>query len=71
MSSDWQCAVIFRRSVVRAPSIICKSSMTGPNGYIALHVATGEESVATAVGINDSMIMEDTTMDVHARGARG
>ena len=57
-------AVIMGRSVVRGPSIIGENAKIGPNAYVGPYTAIGDRCQISNAEVGDSIVMEDTTVDV-------
>ena len=62
--------VIFGRSVVRGPSIIGENCRIGPSAYIGPYTAVGDRCVVTTSEVDDSIVMEDTIIDVRRKIVR-
>jgi glucose-1-phosphate thymidylyltransferase len=62
--------VIFGKSVVRGPSIIGENAKIGPNAYIGPYTAIGDRCQIAAAEIDDSIVMEDTVVDVERKLVR-
>jgi len=62
--------IIFGKSAVRGPSIIGENVKIGPNAYIGPYTAIGDRCQITAAEIDDSIVMEDTVVDVERKLVR-
>ena len=62
--------VVFGKSVVKGPAIIGEGCKIGPNAYIGPYTAIGDRCVVTATEIDDSIIMEDSTVEVQRKLVR-
>ena len=63
-------SVIVGRSVVRGPSIIGENCKIGPNAYIGPYTSIGDRCHVVAAEIDDSIIMDDTVVDVDKKIVR-
>jgi len=63
-------SLIMGRSVVRGPSIVGENCKIGPNAYIGPYTAIGDRCQIAAAEIDDSIVMEDTTIDVERKLVR-
>ena len=59
--------VITGRSVVRGPAIIGSNCKIGPNAYIGPYTAVGDRSHISFAEVDDSIIMEDTRLEVRCK----
>ena len=62
--------VIISRTVVRGPSIIGENCKIGPNTYIGPYTSVGDNCQVKAAEIDDSIIMDDTVVDVERKIVR-
>jgi len=62
--------VIMGRSVVRGPSIIGENCKIGPNAYIGPYTAVGDRCQIRAAEIDDSIVMDDTVVEVERKIVR-
>ena len=58
------------RAVVRGPAIIGNGCMIGPNAYIGPYTAIGDRSHIVAAEVEDSIVMEDATVDIERKFVR-
>jgi glucose-1-phosphate thymidylyltransferase len=63
-------AVIFGKSVVRGPSIIGENCKIGPNAYVGPYTAIGDRCQITTAEVDDSIVMDDTVIDVERKLVR-
>jgi len=63
-------AVIFGKSVVRGPSIIGENCKIGPNAYVGPYTAIGDRCEITTAEVDDSIVMDDTVIDVERKLVR-
>jgi len=63
-------SIITGRSVVRGPSIIGNNCRIGPNAYIGPFSAIGDRCQVSQAEIDDSIIMEDSVIDVEKKIVR-
>ena len=61
---------IFGRSVVRGSSIIDENCKIGPSSYIGPYTAIGDRCHVTVAEVDDSIVMDDTTIDVERKIVR-
>ncbi len=61
---------IMGRSVVRGPSIIGEECRIGPNAYIGPYTAIGDRCQVAAAEIDDSIVMEGSTVNVERKFVR-
>jgi glucose-1-phosphate thymidylyltransferase len=62
--------VITGRSIVRGPSIIGADAKIGPNAYIGPYSAIGDRCQVSHAEVDDSIIMDDTIIDVEKKIVR-
>ena len=62
--------VITGRSVVRGPAIIGENCKIGPNAYIGPYTAVGDRCHISYAEIDDSIIMDDTRLEVRCKLVR-
>jgi len=63
-------AVITGRSVVRGPAIIGENCKIGPKAYIGPYTAIGDRCQVASAEIDDSIVMEDSVIDVERKIVR-
>ena len=63
-------SVVFGRSVVRGPAIIGENCKIGPSAYIGPYTAIGDRCHVTVAEVDDSIVMDDTTVDVERKIVR-
>lgn len=63
-------SVISGRSVVRGPSIIGEGCKIGPSAYIGPYTAIGDRCAISAAEIDDSIVMDDATINVERKIVR-
>jgi len=63
-------AIIMGKSVVRGPSIIGENAKIGPNAYIGPFTAIGDRCQISNAEVDDSVVMEDTIIDVEKKLVR-
>jgi glucose-1-phosphate thymidylyltransferase len=63
-------AVITGSSVVRGPAIIGENCKIGPNAYIGPYTAIGDRCKVASAEIDDSIVMEDSVIDVERKIVR-
>jgi len=63
-------AIIFGKSVVRGPSIIGENCKIGPNAYVGPYTAIGDRCQITTAEVDDSIVMDDTVIDVERKLVR-
>jgi glucose-1-phosphate thymidylyltransferase len=61
---------VMGRSVIRGPSIVGENCKIGPNAYIGPYTAIGDRCVIAAAEVDDSIVMEDTIIDVERKIVR-
>jgi len=62
--------VIFGKSIVRGPSIIGENVKIGPNANVGPYTAIGDRCLIMTAEVDDSIIMEDTVVDVERKLVR-
>lgn len=62
--------VVSGRSVVRGPAIIGDNCRIGPNAYIGPYTAVGDRCQISAAELDDSIVMDDTVVDVDRKIVR-
>ena len=60
-------SIVFGRSVVRGPAIIGEDCKIGPSAYIGPYTAIGDRCHVTVAEVDDSIVMDDTTIDVEKK----
>ena len=63
-------SVVFGMSVVRGPAIIGENCKIGPSAYIGSYAAIGDRCHVTVAEVDDSKVMDDTTIDVERKIVR-
>ena len=63
-------AVIMGKSVVKGPAIIGENAKIGPNAYIGPYTAIGDRCQISNAEVDDSIVMEDTVVDVEKKIVR-
>jgi glucose-1-phosphate thymidylyltransferase len=58
------------RSVIRGPCIVGENCRIGPNAYIGPYTAIGDRCVIAAAEVDDSIVMDDTTVNVERKIVR-
>jgi glucose-1-phosphate thymidylyltransferase len=61
---------VLGRSVIRGPSIIGENCKIGPNAYIGPYTAIGDRCEIVAAEVDDSIVMDDTTINVERKIVR-
>jgi len=61
---------VMGRSVVRGPCIVGENCKIGPNAYIGPYTAIGDRCVIAAAEVDDSIVMDDTTVNVERKIVR-
>lgn len=62
--------IITGGSVVKGPSIIGEECRIGPNAYIGPYTAIGDRCQISAAEVDDSIVMEDSTVSVERKFVR-
>jgi len=62
--------VVFGKSVIRGPAIIGENCKVGPGAYIGPYTAVGDRCQVSRAEIDDSIVMEDTVVDVETKLVR-
>jgi glucose-1-phosphate thymidylyltransferase len=62
--------VIFGKSVVRGPAVIGENCKIGPSAYIGPYTAIGDRCTLTMAEVDDSIVMDDTVIDVERKLVR-
>ena len=62
--------VVFVRSVVRGHAIIGENCKIGPSAYIGPYTAIEDRRHVTVATVDDSMVMDDATLDVEGKIVR-
>jgi len=55
------------RSVIRGPCIVGENCKIVPNAYIGPYTAMGDRCVIVAAEVDDSIVMDDTTVNVEMK----
>jgi len=63
-------STITGRSVVKGPAIIGEGCKIGPNAYIGPYSAIGDRTIVIAAEIEDSIIMDDSVIDIERKIVR-
>ena len=63
-------AVILGKSVVGGPSMIGENCKIGPNAYVGPYTAIGDWRQITMAEVDDSIVMDDTVVDVERKLVR-
>ena len=61
---------VMGRSVIRGPCIVGENCKIGPNAYIGPYTAIGDRCVIAAAEVDDSIVMDDTTVNVERKIVR-
>jgi len=61
--------VVTRGSVVKGPSIIGENCKIDPNAYIGPYTAVGDRCEVARAEVDDSIVMDDTVIDVEGRSS--
>jgi len=61
---------VMGRSVIRGPCIVGENCRIGPNAYIGPYTAIGDRCVIAAAEVDDSIVMDDTTVNVERKIVR-
>ena len=62
--------VVFGKSVIRGPSIIGENCKIGPSAYVGPYTAIGDRCQITMAEVDDSIVMDDTVIDVERKLVR-
>jgi glucose-1-phosphate thymidylyltransferase len=62
--------VVFGKSVIRGPSIIGEGCKIGPSAYVGPYTAIGDRCQITMAEVDDSIVMDDTVIDVERKLVR-
>ena len=62
--------VVFGRSVIKGPSIIGEDCKIGPGAYVGPYTAIGDRCVISKAEVDDSIVMDDTTIEVERKLVR-
>lgn len=57
-------------SIIRGPCIVGETCKFGPNAYIGPYTAIGDRCVIAAAEVDDSIAMDDTTVNVERKIVR-
>ena len=62
--------IVSGRSVIRGPSIVGENCKIGPDAYVGPYTSIGDRCHVSSAEIDDSIVMEDTTINVERKLVR-